>query len=75
MYSANGHSINPLKLSGNYMYHLIQQLVTLNFPAEFVYVFGMILKINDYFLKQHQPTDLCNGEVLCFLWDTNYIFK
>jgi hypothetical protein len=31
-------------------------------------VFHTILRINsDYFLKQHQPIDICNGEVLCFL--------
>jgi hypothetical protein len=27
----------------------------------------MILNVNsDYFLKQHQPVELCNGQVLCF---------
>jgi hypothetical protein len=31
-----------------------------------------ILTVNsDYFLKQRQPTDLCNGEVWCFLCGTD----
>jgi hypothetical protein len=35
-------------------------------------VFRMILTINsDYFLKQLQPVDLCNVEVLCFLCGTD----
>jgi hypothetical protein len=35
----------------------------------------MILTVNsDYFLKQRQPVDLCNGEVLCFLCGTDYIY-
>jgi hypothetical protein len=36
----------------------------------------MILRINsDYFFKQRQPVDLCNGEVLCFLCGTDWILK
>jgi hypothetical protein len=36
----------------------------------------MILILNSYyFLKQHQPVDLCNGEVLCSLWGTDWILK
>jgi hypothetical protein len=36
----------------------------------------MILSVNsDCFLEQHQPVDHCNGEVLCFLSDTDWIFK
>jgi hypothetical protein len=36
----------------------------------------MIPNVNsDYFLKQRQPIDLCNGEVLCFLYDTELIIK
>jgi hypothetical protein len=32
----------------------------------------MILSVNsDYFLKQHQLVDLCNGEALCFLCGTD----
>jgi hypothetical protein len=39
-------------------------------------VFCTILTINiDYFLKQRQPVDLCNGEVLCFLCGTDWIIK
>jgi hypothetical protein len=34
----------------------------------------MILTVNiDYFLKQRQPADLCNGEVWCFLCGTDWI--
>jgi hypothetical protein len=37
-----------------------------------IYFFRMILRLNsDYFPKQHQPVDLCNGEVLCFLCGTD----
>jgi hypothetical protein len=37
---------------------------------------NMILDANnDYFLKQHRPVDLCNGEVLCFLYGTDWILK
>jgi hypothetical protein len=36
----------------------------------------MVLTINsDYFLKQRQPVDLCDGEVLCFLCGTDWILK
>jgi hypothetical protein len=41
-----------------------------------IYSFRMILRINsDHFLKQHQPVDLCNGEVWCSLWGTDWILK
>jgi hypothetical protein len=41
-----------------------------------IYVFRMILSINnDYFLKQSWRADLCHGEVLCFVWGKNWIFK
>jgi D-alanyl-lipoteichoic acid acyltransferase DltB (MBOAT superfamily) len=60
---------NPLKHNGNYMPHLVQQSTTLHF----VFMgFRMILNANrDYFFKQHQPVDLCNGEVWCFLCGTD----
>jgi hypothetical protein len=36
----------------------------------------MILTVNSYyFLKQLQPIDLCNGEVLCFVCGTDWIIK
>jgi hypothetical protein len=36
----------------------------------------LIFTVNsDYFLKQHYPTDLCNSEVLCSLWGTEWILK
>jgi hypothetical protein len=30
---------------------------------------------HDYLLKQRYPADLCNGEVWCSLWGTDWIFK
>jgi hypothetical protein len=60
--------IKPLKPSVKYMSHLLQQSVT----SFCIYVFRMILTVNsDYFLKQRQLADLCNGEVLCFLCGTD----
>jgi hypothetical protein len=36
----------------------------------------MILGVNSvYFFKQHQPVELCNGEVWCSLWGTDWILK
>jgi hypothetical protein len=36
----------------------------------------MSLGVNsDYFLKQQQAVDLCNGEVWCCLWGTDWILK
>jgi hypothetical protein len=43
-------------------------------PTECIYQFYRILRVNsDYFLEPIQPLDLCNGEVLCFLWSTDRI--
>jgi hypothetical protein len=45
-------------------------------PAKCIYRFHTILTVNcDNFLKQHEPVDLCNGEVLCFLCGTDRIIK
>jgi hypothetical protein len=47
------------------MSYLFQQYSNSSFC---IHGFHTILSINsDYFLKQRQPVDLCNGEVLCFL--------
>jgi len=36
----------------------------------------MVLAVNsEYFLKQHQPVDHCNGEVWCSLWSKDWILK
>jgi hypothetical protein len=36
----------------------------------------MILRItSNYLIKVYQQTDLCNGDVLCFLWGREWIFK
>jgi hypothetical protein len=64
--------INSLKPSAKYTYHLHHSA----FCPQIVFGFCMILRVNiSYFLKQHEPTDLCNGEVLCHLHDTDYIIK
>jgi hypothetical protein len=68
--------VNPLKSSGNYMYHYfnIQQLCSLHTVC--TYVFYGILRINsDYFSKQHWSTDLCTGYVLSFLRGKKQISK
>jgi hypothetical protein len=53
--------------------------LTFNYSAfcpEYIYGFRMVLTISsDYFLKQHWPVDICNGDVLCFLCGRNWIFK
>jgi hypothetical protein len=34
----------------------------------------MVLTINsDCFPKQHYPAGLCSGDIMCFLWGTNWI--
>jgi hypothetical protein len=46
--------VNPLKPAA----------LTVSNSSFYIYVFRMILTVNsDYFLKQRQPADLCNGEV------------
>jgi hypothetical protein len=51
----------PLKPSGNYLHHLLQELVT----PHFVFMcFVCLSEKRYYFLKQHKPVDLCNGEEL-----------
>jgi hypothetical protein len=36
----------------------------------------MVQAINsDYILKHRYPVDLCNGEVWCSLWGTDWTFK
>jgi hypothetical protein len=54
------------------MYHLVYQLVIL------LCIYGscMILTVDsDYFLKQLQLLDLCNSEVWCSIWGTDWIIK
>jgi hypothetical protein len=44
-------------------------------PTEYITVFRIVLTVNnDCFPKQHQPADLCCGDVMCFLWGKNWIF-
>jgi hypothetical protein len=50
----------------------VPSALTFGNSAFCIYGFHMILTANrDYFLKQQQQTDLCNGEVLCFLCGTD----
>jgi hypothetical protein len=66
--------LNPSNPGVNY--GLCTTALTINNSSFCIYVFRMILSINnDYFLKQHQPVDLWNGEVLCFLSGTDWILK
>jgi hypothetical protein len=56
--------INPVKRSGNYKYLLVQQSDTSVKCALCIYLFRVIHYVtSDCFLKQQQPTDLCNGEL------------
>jgi hypothetical protein len=42
-------------------------------PTQCICVFRMVLTMNsDCFLKQHFPVGLCSGDVMCFLWNTNW---
>jgi hypothetical protein len=55
---------NHIKPSGNYIYHTL----TASNAVICIYELCMVVRVNsDYFLKQHLPTDLCNGEVWCSL--------
>jgi hypothetical protein len=39
-----------------------------------IYKFRMILTVNsDCFPKQHEPAGLCSGDVISFLWGTNWV--
>jgi hypothetical protein len=45
-------------------------------PEFCIYGFRTFLDLNDdYFLKRHQPVDICNDEVWCSLWGTDRILK
>jgi hypothetical protein len=36
----------------------------------------MVLTVSsDYLINQYFPVDFCNGEMQCFVWDTNYFLK
>jgi hypothetical protein len=66
----------PSKPGGNYMYQIFNNWCICVLPTECIYGFHMILRVNsEYFLKQRQPVDLCNGEVWCFLCGTDWILK
>jgi hypothetical protein len=44
-------------------------------PTQCTCVFRMVLTIkSDCFPKRHWPARLCSGDVICFLWGTNWIF-
>jgi hypothetical protein len=50
--------------------------MTISNSAFCIYGFCIILGLNgDYFLKRHFPFDLCNGEVWCSLWGTDWVPK
>jgi hypothetical protein len=67
-------TFNPLKSSGTYMY--LYAASTISNSAFCAYGFCMILSVNrDYFLKHNWHVDFCNGEVWCFLYGIDWIFK
>jgi len=36
----------------------------------------MVLTVNsDYFVERRYPADLCNGEMWCSVWGTDWILK
>jgi hypothetical protein len=44
-------------------------------PTQCICVFRMVVTINsDFYPKQHQPVGLCSGDVMCFLWGTNWAY-
>jgi hypothetical protein len=50
--------------------------LTISHSVFCIHEFCMILSLNgDYILEQHQPVDLCNGEVWCSLWGTDNFLK
>jgi hypothetical protein len=52
--SSEVYFVNPLKLSGYYMYHLLYHTKICILPTEYICVFRMVLTINsDCFPKQH----------------------
>jgi hypothetical protein len=64
--------INPLNPSGHY----VPAIFRVCKAVFYIYGFCVILTVNsDYFLKQHQSADLCNGDVCCSLWGTDWIIK
>jgi hypothetical protein len=67
---------NPLKPSGNYMYHLLWQSVILSF-ANKMYVSVQCHSQNKQRLLPSPawPVDLCNGYKLCFLWGKDWMFQ
>jgi hypothetical protein len=49
-----GYVVNPLNRIGNYVYHLLLTLKSLNFAIECICGLHMIFRINrDYFLIEH----------------------
>jgi hypothetical protein len=58
------------------MYRHLKQSATLHFAHAVYSLFSYDSESKCYyFSKQHQPIYVCNGEVLCFLCGTDWIFK
>jgi hypothetical protein len=61
-HSFNDIYLNPLKPDGNYISQIYVQSVTV-FDINVSCAILTVSVNSDYFLKQHKPVDLCNGEV------------
>jgi hypothetical protein len=40
-----------------------------------LWIYGFLILNTDYLFKQHLLLDICNGEVFCSLWSTDWILK
>jgi hypothetical protein len=65
--------LSPLKPNDNYSTIFV---LTISSPPFCIYAYLMILIMNsNYYLKQHQSFNPCNGEVLCSLRGTAWNLK
>jgi hypothetical protein len=66
--------ISLLKLSGSMCITCFNMPKLCILATGYICVFHMFLTINsDFFLKQHKVVGRCSGDVMIFLWSTNWI--
>jgi hypothetical protein len=53
----------------------VPSVLTISNTVFYMYVRIVLTLSVDYFLKEHQPVDVCNGKVRCSLWVTDWIIK
>jgi len=69
-------TVNRLKSSGKYVYHVLEHGGTLNFATKCIYVVCMELGTNsDYFTVQHQVVGFHNRDGVCLLRGTFCILR